>query len=64
MINGHQHILEWNPKAETIFGYMAEEVLGRQLSETIIPVQYREAHKKGMAHFLKAEEGPVLNKTI
>ncbi len=64
VINEHQNILEWNPKAETIFGYMAEEVLGERLSETIIPVQYREAHKKGMAHFLKTGEGPVLNKTI
>jgi PAS domain S-box-containing protein len=64
VINEHQNILEWNPKAEAIFGYMAEEVLGKQLSETIIPLQYREAHKRGMAHFLKTGEGPVLNKTI
>lgn len=64
VINEFQEILEWNPKAESIFGFTAQEVLGKPLSETIIPIQYREAHKKGMAHFLKTGEGPVLNKTV
>lgn len=64
VINERQQILEWNPKAEYIFGYLAKEVTGKLLSETIIPHQYREAHKKGMEHFLKTGEGPVLNKTI
>ncbi len=64
VINEQQEILEWNPKAEVIFGYRAEEVIGKLLSDTIIPHQYREAHKKGMQHFLKTGEGPVLNKTI
>ncbi len=64
VINENQQILEWNPKAEQIFGYTAAEVIGKTLSEIIIPLQYREAHKKGMAHYLKTGEGPVLNKTI
>ncbi len=64
VINQQQEILEWNPKAESIFGYTAAEVIGGSLSSTIIPHQYREAHKRGMAHFLKTGEGPVLNKTI
>ncbi|MEO6327291.1 MAG: PAS domain S-box protein [Ginsengibacter sp.] len=64
IINEHQKIIEWNPKAETIFGFTAGEVLGKLLSDTIIPVNYREAHKNGMMHFLRTGEGPVLNKTI
>ncbi len=64
VINELQEILDWNTKAETIFGYTATEVIGRPLSETIIPPQYRKAHIDGMAHFLKTGEGPVLNKTI
>ncbi len=64
VINEQQQILDWNPKAEIIFGYSADEVIGKPLSETIIPLQYREAHKKGISHFLKTGEGPVLNKTI
>lgn len=64
VINELQEILEWNPKAETIFGFSALEVTGKRLSETIIPHQYREAHINGMNHFLRTGEGPVLNKTI
>ncbi len=64
VINENQEILEWNPKAESIFGYTADEVIGGSLASTIIPPQYREAHNRGMAHFLKTGEGPVLNKTI
>jgi PAS domain S-box-containing protein len=64
VINEQQLILEWNPKAEIIFGYSVDEVIGKPLSETIVPHQYREAHIKGMAHFLKTGEGPVLNKTL
>lgn len=64
VINQEQQILEWNPKAEHIFGYTFEEVIGKPLSEIIIPHKYREAHTKGVSHFLKTGEGPVLNKTI
>lgn len=64
VINEREEILEWNPKAETIFGYTAEEVTGKILSETIIPLQYREAHRKGMHRFLENGDGPILNKTI
>ncbi len=64
VINELQEILEWNPKAETIFGFSAVEVTGKLLSETIIPDQYRQAHIRGMNQFLQTGEGPVLNKTI
>jgi PAS domain S-box-containing protein len=57
-------IVKWNPKAEVLFGWKAEEVTGKLLSETIIPHRYREAHQKGLKHFLKTKEGPVLGATI
>ena len=64
IINEKEEILEWNPQAETIFGYTADEATGKILSETIIPRKYREAHKNGMFHFLETGVGPLLNKTI
>ncbi|MDQ3051299.1 MAG: PAS domain S-box protein [Bacteroidota bacterium] len=54
----------WNPKTEAIFGWKAEEVLGLQLNETIIPPQYREGHKEGMKRLLKTGEARILNKTL
>ena len=64
IINENQEILEWNSKAETIFGFTREEIKGKSLTETIIPPQYRQAHLKGMERFLSSGSGPILNKTV
>lgn len=64
VIDRESHIRFWNPKAEEIFGWTAEEVTGKTLSSTIIPPQYREAHEKGMKRYLTTGEAHVLNKSI
>jgi len=64
MINAEGKITEWNPRAETVFGWKKEEVIGQFLHEIIIPERFRERHQKGMKHFLATGEGPVLNKPI
>ncbi len=63
-INGQGEIEEWNPKAEEIFNYKKEEVLGEKLSKIIIPDSFREAHNDGMDEYHKTKKGPVLNKRI
>ncbi len=57
-------ITEWNNQAAITFGWTREEALGKKLGETIIPERYREAHQRGMTHFLSSGEGPVLNQRI
>ena len=57
-------ITEWNVQAEHLFGYSQMEAKDSSLSDLIVPEKYRDAHNKGMAHFLKTGEGPVLNKRI
>ncbi len=64
IINEHSQITFWNPQAERIFGWKEAEVLGKELSDIIIPEHYRAAHKKGMANFHATGHGPVLNKII
>lgn len=64
VINQKSNILLWNPKAEEIFGWKAEEVIGSLLSDTIIPIQYRAAHYHGMNRLLETGEARVLNKSI
>ncbi len=54
----------WNPPAEKIFGWNETEIIGRHLEDTIIPQQHRQQHLRGIAHYLKTGEGPVLNKLI
>ena len=57
-------IIDFNPAAEHTFGYRREDVLGRELAETIFPPHLREAHHRGLAHYLKTGEGPVLGKRV
>lgn len=64
VIDAESSIIYWNPKAEQIFGWSAEEVKGKNLSDVIIPPQYREAHIKGMQRYISTGEARVLNKTI
>jgi PAS domain S-box-containing protein len=57
-------IREWNPHAETIFGWPRAEAIGRRLADTIVPPQHRTAHERGLRHFLATGEGPVINRRI
>jgi PAS domain S-box-containing protein len=63
-IDASSVILEWNAIAETIFGWTPAEAIGRDLTETIIPVRYREAHRRGIERYLATGEGPILNRRI
>jgi PAS domain S-box-containing protein len=64
VMDAESRIVKWNPKAEQIFGWVADEVIGQPMHNFIIPEKYRAAHLKGLRHFLATGEGPVLNKTI
>jgi len=57
-------ITEWNVQAEQMFGWPRQEAVGRLLSATIVPAQHREAHERGLRHFLATGEGPILNTRI
>ncbi len=57
-------VVEFNPAAEQTFGYRRADVIGRELGSLIIPLRLREAHQKGMAHYLATGEGPVLGKRL
>jgi PAS domain S-box-containing protein len=63
-MNAEGVIIDWNTEAEKIFGFSSSQAIGRKLSETIIPEQYRERHREGLKHFLKTGEGPLLGKRL
>jgi PAS domain S-box-containing protein len=58
------NIVDFNPAAEMTFGHTRDAVLGRPLSEVIIPQQYREAHATGLARHLATGESRVLGKRL
>ncbi|HXN04528.1 MAG TPA: PAS domain S-box protein [Candidatus Acidoferrum sp.] len=54
-------ITDWNPMAQTIFGWSKSEAVGQLVADTIIPERYREAHRLGLSRFINTGHGPVLN---
>jgi two-component system, LuxR family, sensor kinase FixL len=64
VIDSESKIKLWNPKAESMFGWTAMDVVGQSLTNTIIPHAYREAHLAGMKRYLETHESRLMNKTI
>ena len=63
-IDDQGRIVDFNPAAERSFGYRAEEARGQVMSALIVPPALRDAHERGMRHYLQTGEGPVLRKRI
>jgi PAS domain S-box-containing protein len=58
------NITEWSRQAEVTFGWTSTEVLGLPMKNIIVPLRYREAHQKGLEHYLATGVGVVLGKRI
>lgn len=61
LINDREEILFWNASAEKIFGYAADEVLGKNLHQILAPDYYHRAIRQGFDHFIQTGEGPILD---
>ena len=63
-INSSGLVIEWNHRAQVVFGWSREEALGRVLEELIIPLGHREAHRAGMARLARTGQGHVLGRRL
>jgi PAS domain S-box-containing protein len=52
-IDSANRILEFNPAAERTFGYQAEDVLGKDMADLLIPPQLRDDHRRGLQRQLE-----------
>jgi PAS domain S-box-containing protein len=57
-------ITGWNHAAETTFGYRADEAIGREMGDTIVPPSLRAGHRQGLARFLESEEPVILDRRL
>jgi PAS domain S-box-containing protein len=65
VVMDHQgRIIEFNPAAEKCFGYERADVIGRRLSEIMIPERYREAHERGLRRYLSGRRGSFVGRRI
>jgi PAS domain S-box-containing protein/putative nucleotidyltransferase with HDIG domain len=54
----------WNPAAERIFGYTAEEVMGREAHRLIVPERYYRSFTEGFEVFRATGTGPIIGRTV
>ena len=64
MMDHQGKITEFNPAAERTFGYARADVVGRLLSEVIVPPALRESHAAGLRQYLVSGSGPVIGKRL
>ena len=54
----------WNPAAEKLFEYSAEEAMGKDLHKIIVPRRHYDDFRKGFDGFAETGEGAVVGKTL
>lgn len=64
VIDSSGRILDWNARAESMFGWSREEALGRDLGDTIVPQQYRDSHRRGLARYMDSASTKVLGRVL
>lgn len=63
-VDGEGRIRAWNGRAETMFGWEREEAIGRRLSELIVPVARRDAHRNILDRSLSSQDSPAFRTRI
>ncbi len=63
MMDSRGAISYWNPAAEHIFGYSAEEVMGKDLHELLAPKRYLSAHRAALPEFQRTGRGDAVGTT-
>ncbi|NVL90193.1 MAG: PAS domain S-box protein, partial [Desulfobacterales bacterium] len=64
MMDDEGNISYWNEASEEIFGYSAQEALGKELHILLAPQQYHDAYRKGMGTFKTTGQGATIGKTL
>jgi diguanylate cyclase (GGDEF)-like protein/PAS domain S-box-containing protein len=63
-IDQEGRILDFNAAAESTFGHRSADVIGRVMSEVMVPPAMRAHHDEGMATYLRTGESKILNRRI
>ncbi|MDP1772909.1 MAG: PAS domain S-box protein [Methylobacter sp.] len=58
------NVIGWNNQAEHIFGYSAEQAVGRELAELIVPPAYREQHRQGLSRFMTTGASNIIGERL
>jgi PAS domain S-box-containing protein len=64
MMDSHGRAAHWNPAAERIFGYSAEEMLGQKIHSILVPPSEQEQAEKSLPQFYQSGNGPMVDQVV
>ncbi|MDD2463024.1 MAG: PAS domain S-box protein, partial [Desulfobulbus sp.] len=64
MMDSQGNLSYWNPAAEQMLGYRADEVLGQSLHQLLAPPRFHSDHNRAFDHFLQTGRGQAIGKTL
>jgi PAS domain S-box-containing protein len=60
-MDGAGRVVEVNRATEVVFGYRAQDMVGRELAALIVPPELRAAHRRGLRRYLETGEARALD---
>jgi PAS domain S-box-containing protein len=63
-IDHEGHVVEWGGAAADTFGYSAEEAVGREMAELIVPPSLRLRHRQGFMRRVEQDRGSILGHRV
>jgi PAS domain S-box-containing protein len=65
IVMDHQgFVSEFNPAAERMFGRRAEDAIGRELAELVIPPEHRDAHRAALSRTVATGESALIGQRV
>ncbi|HEC86520.1 MAG TPA: MEKHLA domain-containing protein, partial [Thermoplasmatales archaeon] len=64
MVDDNGNVSYWNKAAEKVFGYKANEILGKNLHHLLAPSRYHGEYEKGFSIFREIGQGNAVGKTL
>jgi PAS domain S-box-containing protein len=57
-------VIGWNQAAAAVFGYHANEAIGRDMADLIVPERLRRQHRQGLARFVEGGRPTILDRRL
>ncbi|MFH1914773.1 MAG: PAS domain S-box protein [Pseudomonadota bacterium] len=64
MIDDQDRVTFWNPAAERLFGYPADEIMGQRMHSLLVPEGMRARAEAGLAGFAQTGRGNVVGQVV
>ncbi len=64
LVDAEGVVTEWNPQAEAMFGWSANEAVGRLVHDLIIPDEYKAAHIAGLRRLRDSMKSDLVGRRI